>query len=49
MYEDTFINILQGILCMAVLVIIVCLLLQKDDDETDDYSVFIDNKDDDWF
>ena len=49
MYEDNFINILQGILCMAVLVIVVCLLVHKDEDEKDEHSVFIDNKDDDWF
>lgn len=49
MYADNFINILQGIMCIAVLVIIICLIVQKDDDETDDCSVFIDNKNDDWF
>lgn len=44
-----FINILQGILCMIPLVAAIYLLVHKDEDETDEYSVFIDNKDDDWF
>lgn len=49
MYEDNFINILQGILCMIPLVTVIYLLIHKDEDETDDCSVFIDSKDDDWF
>jgi hypothetical protein len=49
MHEDSFIIILQVILWMIPIVTVICFLFQKDDDETDDCSIFIDNKDDDWF
>ena len=34
---------------MIPIVTVACLLIHKNDDETDDCSVFIDNKHDDWF